>query len=165
MALANSYLDVTELKARTIAPASLVDGLHLPAGADRTAWEEFVEHRLVVGTSEINARLRKRYAVPFEAPVPEMVLAWLTAIVTPKLYERRGWDPSDAQAVEILAEAERSREQMKEAADSEIGLYDLPLLNDVTTDGISKGGPFGYAEASPYSAFDVQVETIRGGGV
>ena len=67
--------------------------------------------------------------------------------------------------MEILAEAERAREQMKEAADSEIGLYDLPLLNDVTTDGISKGGPLGYSEQSPYSWTDEQADAIRSGGL
>lgn len=158
MALANSYLDFTGFKERTIAPASLVDGVHLPVGPLRVAWVTFVERQLVTETSRINARLRKRYAVPFGDPAPEIVCDWLTARVTPKLYMRRGWDSSDEQADDVKAAAAVALEEMKEAADSETGLYDLPPLNTSTETGVNQGGPFVYSEATPYEWLDVQRE-------
>ncbi len=122
----------------------------------------FVESRLAIGTSEINGRLRKRYMAPFASPVPEAVLGWLTAIVTPELYFRRGWDPASEQGAAIIDAAKRAREEIKEAADSKEGLWDLPLREDTTDEGISKGGPLAYSEASPYEWLDVQREAIRG---
>lgn len=163
MALLGSYLDRDGFKARTVAPASLVEGTFLATQGERDAWTVFVDAQLVAESARINARLRKRYAVPFGDPPPEIVCAWLTARVTPKLYERRGWDPSDAQAESLLSDAKDALDEMKEAADSVEGLYDLPLRADTTEDGISKGGPLVYSEASPYSWVDVQAETIRGG--
>lgn len=150
-----SYLDIAGLKTRTIMPALDFDALDTG----------FVEARLAIGTSEINGRLRKRYAAPFASPVPEIVLGWLTAIVTPDLYLRRGWDPSSEQSASVIAEAARARAEMKEAADSVEGLFDLPLRENTTDEGISKGTPVVYAEASPYSWMDAQVEILRGGGV
>lgn len=161
MALTGSYLDRTEFKARTVAPVHLVDGLHLDV-TNRAPWITFVESRLVIETSRINSQLRKRYAAPFAAPVPEIVLGWLAAIVTPKLYERRGWDPADAQAVALLADAELARTELQQAADSVEGLFDLPLRQDSTSTGIARGGPRGYAEASPYEWTDVQRDRVRG---
>jgi hypothetical protein len=168
MPLDGSYLDRAELKVAiggiVGVRAQLVDGTFLEVG-NQAAWQSFVEDRLVIATSEINARLRKRYAAPFATPVPKTVIGWLAALVLPELYEARGWDDSDAHAEDVKAGAARAREQMKEAADSEIGLFDLPLRQDVTGTGIAKGGPLGYSEQSPYSWTDAQADEIRGGGV
>ncbi len=157
MALAGSYLDVEEFKARTIAPASLVDGART---RDASAWKSYVESRLKIATSRINARLTKRYAVPFSAPYVEIVLGWVTAIVTPELYEKAGWAPSDAQAEKIYAAAERAEAEIKEAADAEEGLYELPLRADTTETGVTKGGPLGYSEADPYAWIDLQRDAL-----
>jgi len=46
--------------------------------------------------------------------------------------------------------------ELKEAADSKDGLFDLPLRADTTATGVSKGGPRGYSEASPYTNLDRQ---------
>jgi hypothetical protein len=164
MPLANSYMDVAEFKSRTVASSNLVDGAHIPAdwAVERAAWVTFVESRLVIETSKINARLRKRYAVPFTAPVPEIVLGWLAALVTPKLFERRGWDPSDKQAEIIIGDATAAAAEILEAANSDVGLFDLPLRQDNAETGIVHGGPFGYSEASPYVWTDEQIETVRG---
>lgn len=164
MPLAGSYLDVDEFRARTIAPSALVDGEHIDPSdlAGRAAWRAFVEAQLVVETSRINARLRKRYLVPFADPCPEIVRGWLTIRVTPKLFEKRGWDPSDERAASILKDAETALEEMKEAADGETGLYDLPLRDAVDTSAIAKGGPLGYSEVSPWTWTEIQARRARG---
>ena len=149
-----NYLDTAALKVRTIMPALDFDALD----------SSFVTARITIACSEINGRLRKRYAVPFNAPVPEVVCGWVTDIVTPELYFRRGWDPAEAQSAAILAAAERARAEIKEAADSNEGLWDLPILETSTSEGITKSGPLFYSEASPYSWTDVQIEALRGGG-
>jgi len=150
----SAYLDLAAFKARTIMPENDVDVV----GAT------FVASRLAIGTSEINGLLRKRYATPFVDPVPEVVLGWLTDIVTPEIYERRGWNPGDAQSQLIIDAATRARAQMKEAADSVTGLWELPLRENTTADGISKGGPLVYSEQSPWTWTDVQADHLRGGG-
>ncbi len=50
---------------------------------------------------------------------------------------------------------------MKEAADSAEGLFELPLRADLETSGVSKGGPLGYTEASPYRWTDRQADDGR----
>jgi len=172
MPLAGSLLDLDEFAARTIAPASMVMGDFFdPTGAwtdatliaKRTAHRTFVQTQLIIGTSRIYARLRKRYAVPFVAPVPEIACGWLVALVTPMVYRRRGIDPSDEQIESLDAAAAQALDELKEAADSEVGLYDLPLLSTAKggDDGPTLGGPFGYSEASPYTWTDRQAEAVK----
>lgn len=122
----------------------------------------FIAQRLEIGTSRINGRLRKRYAAPFASPVPEIVLGWLDAVVTLEAYIARGWNPSDEQSKQISDAAAQAFADLKEAADSEIGLFDLPLREDTTAEGISRGGPLGYSESDPYTWTDLQREAARG---
>lgn len=147
-----AYLDIAGLKLRTPMPDEDVDALPV----------QFVLERLSVGSSEIDGKLRKRYAAPFAEPVPPIIVGWLSDIVTPELYLRRGWNPGNEQEATIVAAAERARAQMQEAADSAEGLWDLPLRADTTAEGVSKGGPLGYSETSPYDWRDAQAEAIRG---
>ncbi len=147
-----AILDFDGFKTRTIMPSGDVDGIE----ADSPG---FIDGRIVVAISWIESKLRKRYDVPFVAPVPEVVFGWIVAIVTPEAYRRRGWDPGEAQSAQIEQDRKDAREQVQEAADSFEGLYDLTLRSDTTESGISKGGPRGYAETSPYVWTDHQFET------
>lgn len=122
----------------------------------------FLRKRLAYHSSRINARCRKRYAAPFADPPPELVLGWLVDVTTLDAYQARGWNPSDEQSVLVKEAAERAETETKEAADGEAGLFDLPLREDTTAEGVSRGGPLGYVEASPYTWTDVQAEAIRG---
>lgn len=123
----------------------------------------FIVARLAVGTGRIYGRLRKRYAVPFEGPPPEIVIGWLVAIVQAEAYLKRGINPaSDEHFKSIDEERTRAFEEMKEAADAEVGLFDIPLRENTTDDGVTLGGPLGYSEASPYDWTDVQAEAVRG---
>lgn len=150
-------LDLDGFMARTVMPS--VDVLAIEDA--ETGTPGWIASRIAVATSWIESKLRKRYAVPFDAPVPEVFYGWVVAIVTPEAYRRRGWDPGEAQSAQIEQDRKDAREQVQEAADSETGLYDLPLRADLTTTGITLGGPFSYSEQSPYSWMDLQVETGR----
>lgn len=138
-----AYLTVAQFRVESLMPGAQVDQLEaLEPG--------FLEARLQRRSGNIDARLRKRYAAPFESPVPDKVVEWLVALVNRDAYLKLGVDPLDAQMADILAGAKTAEDELKEAADSVDGLFDLPLRADTTATGISKGGPLGYSETSPY---------------
>lgn len=144
-----------QFRDRTDMPVEDVDDLQ----QRQPGW---LQGRVVGVYAEICARLKKRYQAPFAAPIPEVVLGWMTSIVTLSAYKKRGYNPTSAQDQEISKEADRAWAAVKEAADSEEGLYDLPLRQDAPgSSGVSQGGPFGYSEASPYEWTDVQREAVR----
>ncbi|MBX3205108.1 MAG: DUF1320 family protein [Labilithrix sp.] len=171
MALAGSYLDREELAARLgPAQAALVRGDWIdPTGtfadatkiARRNEWRAFLDGELVTASAAINDRLRKRYAAPFDAPTPAIILRWLVALVMPKIYEGRGWDASDAQAGSLLKREDRALDEMKEAADAENGLFDLPLRQDQQQSAVTEGGPYVYSEPDSYTWMDVQRAAVR----
>ncbi len=173
--MASPYLDFNGLKLRTIMPSEDVDAVE----SSESGW---VGLKLIDWSDEIDARLRKRYAVPFgtegtgadagkRVDVPPTVIRWLVALVNRDLYFKRGASPSGALDKEaILGMAEKVEAEIKEASDSKDGLFDLPLKASETASGISKGGPKAYIETSPYVWTDVQVEAgktddERGAGV
>jgi phage gp36-like protein len=149
-----AYLTAAEFKLLTPMPASDVDALESAA----PGW---LAAQLEQSSADIDARLRKRYAVPFGSPAPHAVRGWLARIVTRRAYLRRGVDPTDPQFAEIVKDAEQAVLEIAEAANGETGLFDLPLRADTTATGITKGGPLGYSEQSPYVAFDRQGEIGR----
>lgn len=144
-----AYLDRDGFRALTIAPGSYVDD----AEASDPGW---VLAQLTHWSAGIDARLRKRYAVPFASPYPERLLTWLAAIVTLRLYLKRGVDPTDAQFELVRLESENALAELKEAANSDTGLFELPLRADTTATGITKGAPKAFTQVSPYSPFDTQ---------
>jgi hypothetical protein len=145
-----AYLDLDLFKARTIMPSAHVDELETVApGWFASQFEQF--------SRWIDSRLRKRYAVPFaEDAVPETVRSWLARIVTMRAYLRRGIDPSDAQFEVIRQDHQDALDEVKEAADSHEGLFDLPLLDTADATAISKPATRAYSEQSPFVGFDRQ---------
>lgn len=161
-----ALLDVSMFKARTLMTSGDVDELE----SVEPGW---LAARLTINTSKIHARLAKRYETPFALPsgspriaqAPEIVLGWLVDLTTEEAYEKRGYNPSSEQDARIAARAAEARAELKEAADSESGLFDLPLRQDATgTSGVTLGGPFGYSEASPYAWTDAQRDAVRDQG-
>jgi hypothetical protein len=146
------YLSKDEFKALTVMPKRDVDAIE-------TATPGWLGNQLLYVSREIDARLRKRYDVPFDAPYPHVVQSWLTRIVTQRAYLRRGVDPNDRQAESVFQDAADAKAEIKEAADSEVGLFDLPEPSGAS--GISRGAPRVYSEASPYVHTDVQRTTGR----
>lgn len=144
-----AYLTVAQFRLRTTMPQSDVDALEVSDPG-------FLDAQLTSWSSRIDAQLSKRYAAPFASPVPEIVLEWLTRCVTVRAYLKRGVNPSDEQFAAIKEDAEAALKEVEAAANSQTGLYDLPLRSDTTASGITKGGPLAYSEQSPYVWADYQ---------
>ena len=150
--------EVIDFRTRTIMPEQDVDQLW----AARPGW---FEATVASALADITARLRKRYRTPFTAaggsnPRPEIVVMWQAKIITPEAYRARGYNPQDPTMEWSEKDRDRAYEQIKEAADAETGLYDIPLLETVDTTGIVKGGPLGSSEASPYDWTDAQANAL-----
>jgi hypothetical protein len=110
---------------------------------------------------EIDAQLRKRYPVPYAAPVPFLVLGWMGALLTPVLFDKRGVNPSDEQQERIDKRAEKAREQITEAADAVNGKWDLVLRADTAASGLQQPEPLSYSEQSAYTSKHLQADAIR----
>lgn len=149
-----AYLDLAGFKDLSEMPATSIDELEVV----HPGW---VDAQLEYWSSQIDARLTKRYAAPFASPYPLAVKGWLARVVTVRALRRLGVDSTDEQYADMKADAEAAWAEIKEAADSNEGLYELPLRADTTETGISRGGPYGYAEQSPYVWTDKQVADGR----
>lgn len=152
-----AYLTFAQWRSRSIMPPDESDDLLSNWGP------EYFDGKLAEHTSWINARLRKRYATPFSDPVPEIVLSWLERLVTFDVYLRRGFNPSSQQDEEIKNRMVDAKAEIKEAADSNEGLYDLPLREDSSATGISKGGPWAEYDNTPYGFLDAQRQGVADG--
>ena len=149
-----AYLTTTEFALYSTVPVEYLSALDTVA----PGW---LAQQLETWSRQIDARLSKRYATPFAAPYPEVVKAWLARIVAVRVYLRRGVDATDMQFAEMQADGTRALDEIKEAADSNTGLYDLPLVQGSASSGVSRGGPFGYSEQSPHVWMDGQARTGR----
>jgi hypothetical protein len=110
------------------------------------------------------ARLSKRYQTPLPVPVIEIALLWLTWMVTPDVYRARGATPGqDPQVDRFDKLADQARQEIREAADSKEGLFELPLLDTGAATAVTKGGPLAYSEQSPYAWADHQAEALQSG--
>lgn len=144
-----SYLTLVQYKALAVIPAEFITAIE-------TITPGWTLAQLTSESAWINSRLSKRYAVPFVDPCPEVVPRWLARIVTVSAYLKRGFDPTDRQGAMYVSQRDEALAEIKEAADAENGLFDLPLRADTTASGISKGFPKAYSEQSPYAWTDVQ---------
>jgi phage gp36-like protein len=145
------YVDLPGFRART-----LIDGPDVDLFESRNPG--FIVQNLADWQSEIDSRLRKRYAVPFAAPPPAIIIRWLVRLTTWDVWQKRGTNPQDP----AIEKAEKAHDlaltQLKEAADSEEGLYDLPLLETDQRSAVVNGGPLGYAEQSPYTWTTIEAQ-------
>lgn len=121
----------------------------------------FVEQQILVHQSRINAQLKKRYAVPFGTPVPEIVLGWLTTLVTRSCWHRRGYNAADPAMVELKERCDQALGEIREAADAKDGLFDLPLNDATGGSAVVSPAPLAYTENSPYVSADNQEKQGR----
>lgn len=108
-----------------------------------------------------DGRLWKRYAAPFASPYPEALKWHVAQVVVAALWQKRGYNPGSAQDAIIQSNREAALAWLKEAADSKDGLIELPLRENTTAEGVARGGPRAYHEASPYRWTDVQRDAGR----
>ena len=154
--------EVIDFRTRSIMPEQDVDELW-------GARPGYLEAAVAGALANITARLRKRYRTPFDPagvttgtnPRPEIVVAWIAKLVTPEAYRARGVNPNDEQMKLIDDDRTNAMAEIKEAADAQGGLYDIPLLVSADGTGVVKGGPLGYAEPSPYDWNDVQRDALN----
>lgn len=142
--MALPYLTLETFRARSLMSVVEIDYVETDSPG-------FIDTRITVATSYIHGRLRKRYGatLPFGDPVPEILREWIVKLVTYECIRKRGINPSDPTAEAYKADAERALAELKEAADSKDGLFDLPSPEDGDSN-VSTGGPLGYSETSPY---------------
>jgi hypothetical protein len=139
-----AYLDVAGFTAATLIPDEFILDLD-------TRYPEFLPTRLLYASARIDSRLTKRYDAPFKTPYPVAVLDWLTRIVSHEAWLKRGRAASDEDAQMYMADHDQAWADIKEAADSEIGLFDLPLRSNTDQSGIQRGFPRVYSQQSPYA--------------
>ncbi|NUP05525.1 MAG: hypothetical protein HOW73_05645 [Polyangiaceae bacterium] len=153
-----AILNLASFRDITVMPAEDVDLIE-------SRYPGFVEKRIAIRESWMNARLKKRYAVPFSSVSPPgAAVGWIDAMVTLDCYLKRGFNPSSEQDALIKEAATTAASEILEAANSQTGLFDLPLREDAPgTSGVTQGGPLGYSEASPYEWLDAQSEEVSFG--
>jgi phage gp36-like protein len=140
----SQYLTTSEFQSRTLLPAQYIDQVVSQA-------PEFVDFALTDRSGYIDSLLGKRYAVPFvEQPYPSVILRWLTVLVSLDVYMKRGFNPTDDDAQLFVKQFDTTVQELKEAANAQDGLYELPLRQDLTGNGIVKGYARTYSETSPF---------------
>lgn len=149
-----SYLTLAEFKGESTMSNAAIDELESIAPG-------YIDRKIASVSASVDARLAKRYAVPFASPFPLAVVRWVSDIVTREAYLKRGVDSNDvAWATAIEPAATRAETELAEAAKSDTGLFDLPLRADTSATGISKGGPMMISSASPYAWRDDQKRRV-----
>lgn len=145
-----SYLALATYRQRTTVDGSLVD-LCVNKGKDVGWW-------LDAASAEINMRLAKRYAVDFgdPGPVPDAIIKWLIRLVNVDVWECTGGLPEGR----VDGWADEARKQvyveLEKAADSEKGLFELPLRNTdlLGNSAINQGGPYVRSYLTPHDVND-----------
>jgi hypothetical protein len=137
------YLTLEQFKLQATLPSEFIDQLE-------TEQPGFTQTQLDLESSRIDARLRKRYQAPFADPTPLIVQDWLSKIVTLTVWLRRGTRDTD-QAIGLAEkQSQQAFDEIKEAADAEKGLFDLPLRQDTLVSGITRPKVRSYSETSPF---------------
>jgi hypothetical protein len=145
-----SYVDVPTFRAKTILAAELVIAID---GAN----PNFLLGCLTDWSAWLDAQLRKRYAVPFVAPIPLIVPRWVVRLAGPDVYRKRYIDPQTDQLLDALTtDRTDAKTEIQQAADAVDGLFDLPLLDTATASAVTQGLPLSSADQNPYDWIDRQ---------
>lgn len=141
-------------------------GVLLPSDVDRVEgrFPGITQARLDTAHARLNAKLMKRYRLPFQTPVPQC-LVWYEAVIVSYelLADVRGLNPESGQGPRVEQAYQEAQEWLKAAVDPEHGDVELRAAEaGLGPSAVNAGGPFGYSEASPYAWIDAQAEALRG---
>lgn len=89
-------------------------------------------------------------------PVPAIALGWLARLVDVDVWDKRGTNPQDPTIDRWAQQRQEALDEIKEAADSKDGLFELPTSDDVGDSAVTHAGPLSYTEASPFVGADQQ---------
>lgn len=141
--MALSYVDLSRFRALSVLDSARVDDLE----ARRPG---FVLAQCELRSRDVEDKLRLRYRIPF----PERhstIERWIVWLVNVEVAFAIGFDNIDT-GVELLREAATKAEtEIAAAANPAIPAINLPLVDRTDASAISKGGPRGYSESSPYT--------------
>jgi hypothetical protein len=137
----------------TVLPSEYLDDVE-------TRYAGWIDSQLTFWSGVIDSRLRKRYTVPFVDPVPAAVQLWLARLVDVRVQLKRGVDATDGEYQDVSKSASDAMSELKEAADSNTGLYDLPLASGESL--IVRATPMSSSQADPYQWSRIQ--RSRSGG-
>jgi hypothetical protein len=144
------YADVPTFTAKTILQRELVIAVD-------TANPGFLLGGLTDWSAWLDGQLRKRYAVPFVAPLPLIVPRWVIRLFGPDVYRKRYLDPQTDQLLDALIQDRTdAKAEIQEAADAVDGKFDLPLLDTATVSAVTQGLPLSSADPNPYDWIDRQ---------
>jgi phage gp36-like protein len=148
------YMTVSEFRERTRLPGDFVDEVEARSPG-------FIDANLSDHSAYVDALLGKRYVVPFSSPYPIAVRRWLTALTSLDVWLRRGVAATDQEMEIFRSQYDTAIVELKEAANSRDGLFELPLRENTDATGISKQYPKTYTENSPFVWKRVQVTAGR----
>lgn len=156
----SGYITVDDFRLRALLPTMVLDAIE-------TAEPGWLQAQIDVVSAEIDARLAKRYVTPIPAvigqPYPAILGKWVVDLVSLNAWLKRGVSSTDEAFQEYKAKAERAYTEMREAADADQGLFELPyrVTGPSSISTITRGTPRVYSEQSPYVAFDRQARVGR----
>lgn len=153
---------LAEVKAAARVPSAIIDTLESQEPG------LILQVALLMQGTEIDARLRKRYAPGtdtneevFLSPYPRAVIGWLGTLLRPEIYSLAGVPPSDQQQLKFAEDAKVARDQIAEAADSVIGKFDLTKRADTSESGIEQPTTLAGSEQSPFTGKHRQMDAVR----
>lgn len=90
-----------------------------------------------------------------DPPVLEVVLDWISILVTWDCWVKDGRNPADPTMADMKEDRERVLAEFDKVADGKDGLFDLPITEGQDS-AVTTAGPLAYTEASPYVSADRQ---------
>lgn len=150
-----AYLTLDEYRGLSLLPSAAIDDLDAQS-------PDWIANTIAAQSSVIDARLAKRYLVPFSDPCPAKVKEWLVRLLDARSYLKLGVDANDQQIEWIHADVAEVFKEMQEAADSQTGLWQLPLIQGQPgSNGIISPKVLSFSQASPYSWIKTQARKAR----
>ncbi len=152
----SQYVDKSILKMYGCMPAEDIDALD-------TQYPGLIDQLAKGVSGHFDSMLAKRYGAPFQTPYPDVLVYNVAQVVNGRLYLKRGFNPSSEQDKLIKGAHDDALKWLREAADPEKGLVELPLKQQALgASAVTVGSPLAYSEASPYAWTDQQAQACGG---